>query len=99
MSASVHAGMALFPPPRADNPRADPPQSRHPPGTDPLPAQTPLSPGVDTAQSRPPRSRYPPPGKQIPPPGRRLWHTVNEWPVRILLECILVNNECVNVID
>ena len=25
-----------------------------------------------------------------PPPGSRLWHTVNEWPVRILLECILV---------
>ena len=26
-----------------------------------------------------------------PPPGSRLQHTVNEWPVRILLECILVS--------
>ena len=30
-------------------------------------------------------------GDQIQaPPRSRLWHTVNEWPVRILLECILV---------
>ena len=28
----------------------------------------------------------------IPPPGSRLRHTVNERPVRILLECILVTN-------
>ena len=36
----------------------------------------------------PPRRR--PPGKEAPP-GRRLpWHTVNERPVRILLECIVV---------
>ena len=30
----------------------------------------------------------PPPGAD--PPGSRLRHTVNEWPVRILLECLLV---------
>ena len=31
-----------------------------------------------------------PPGADPPPPGSRLRHTVNERPVRILLECILV---------
>ena len=31
-----------------------------------------------------------PPWDQAPPPGSRLQHTVNERPVRILLECILV---------
>ena len=30
-----------------------------------------------------------------PPPGSRLRHTVNERPVRILLECILVPQRCV----
>ena len=47
-------------------------------------------PGAD-----PPRPDHPPeqtpPGADTPPPGRsRLRHTVNERPVRILLECILV---------
>ena len=41
----------------------------------------------------PPRIRHPP-GADTPqeqtPPGSRLQHTVNERPVRILLECILV---------
>ena len=71
-------------PPDQTPPRVDPPRSRHP-------------------QSRHPRSRHPPeqtPGADTPlsrhlpleqtPPGSRLWHTVNERPVRILLECILV---------
>ena len=31
-----------------------------------------------------------PPWSRHPPLGSRLWHTVNERPVRILLECILV---------
>ena len=31
-----------------------------------------------------------PPGSRHPPPGSRLRHTVNERPVRIQLECILV---------
>ena len=48
---------------------------------------------------RPPRSRHPPreetpreqtPPRPDPPPGSRLRDTVNERPVRILLECILV---------
>ena len=48
----------------------------------------------------PPRSRHPPLGPDPPrirhpprsrhPPGSRCQHTVNERPVRILLECILV---------
>ena len=33
-----------------------------------------------------------PPDQADPPPGSRLQHTVYERPVRILLECILVNN-------
>ena len=52
-------------------------------------------------KTRPPWSRHPPeqtPPEQTPPPppgednptGSRLQHTVNERPVRILLECILV---------
>ena len=39
---------------------------------------------------RPPRQGEPPRDQADPPPGRRLQHTVNERPVRILLECILV---------
>ena len=65
------------PPSGADTP----PRTRHPPrpGTPPG-ADTPL--GAD-----PP----PPPGADTPlPPGSRLQHTVNERPVRILLEYILV---------
>ena len=53
------------------------PRSRHPPGAD-TPPRSRHPPGAD-----PPRSRH--------PPGSRLQHTVNERPVRILLECILVN--------
>ena len=45
-------------------------------------------------QRTPPRDQAenPPPPRQgkTPPPGNRLQHTVNERPVRILLECILV---------
>ena len=56
-----------------------------PPGADPPWEQTPrpdTPPGPDTPRSRHPRTRH--------PPGSRLQHTVNERPVRILLECILV---------
>ena len=53
--------------------------------------------GGVSGQPPPPRSRENPlppgPGRPPPPPpGRRLQHTVNERPVRILLECILVHN-------
>ena len=47
-------------------------------------------------EQTPPRSRHPPQSRHHPPgsrhpPESRLQHTVNERPVRILLECILVN--------
>ena len=51
---------------------------------DPLPReQTPHPPGADTPGADTPQSRH--------PPGSGLQHIVNERPVRILLECILVN--------
>ena len=56
---------------------------------------TPAPPGADlTPRSRPPWSRHPFPREQThtPPGGGRLQHTVNERPVRILLECILVDS-------
>ena len=82
VSASVHAGMP-YPLDQADTlpppgTRQTPPgPGRHPPGT----RQNPSRPGRPTPQTR-----------QIPPRSR-LQHTVYEWPVRILLECILVSSE------
>ena len=86
---SVHMGgspLGRTPPPdQADPPptrqtppdQADPPSGAHtPPPSDQ--ADTPLGPGR-------------PPPDQADPPGSRLQHTVNEGPVRILLECILVS--------
>ena len=76
-------------PPRADPPGADPPRSRPlweqtptPLGADTIPLGADTPPGADPWEQTPPRSR--------PPLGSRLQHTVNEWPVCILLECILV---------
>ena len=69
-----------------------PPGSSHPP----LGAETPQSrqppPGADTLpRAGTPKSRHPPGlSTHTPPPGSRLRHTVNDRPVRILLECILV---------
>ena len=83
------------PPQRADIPPEQTPQEQTPPWE-----QTP--PRVDTPQEQTPpsRSRHP---EQPPPPRSRLWHTVNERPVRILLECILVvhffRQECNTFID
>ena len=65
-----------------------PPRSRYPPWS-----------------RHPPQSRHPQPGppradtpRTRPPPGSRLRDTVNERPVRILLECILVeNSSCLHV--
>ena len=73
-----------------------PPGSRHPPGADTPHEQTPRS--RHSPRSRhPPGSRHPPaadiPPEKTPPPSgsSRLRNMVNARPVRILLECILVN--------
>ena len=65
-------------PPWSRTPRTRPPGSRAPllDQTPPLPGADP--PGADTPQ------------EQTSTPGSRRQHTVNERPVRILLECILV---------
>ena len=61
-----------------------PPWDQTPPGPDP--------PGGRHTPPRPPPlgPDTPPPGPDTPPPGSRLQHSVNERPVRILLESILV---------
>ena len=74
-SASVHGGI--------------PPREQTPPQIRPPREQTHPPPVADTTpRARLPRTRPPP--DQAPPPGSRLQHTVNERPVRILLECNLV---------
>ena len=83
---SRHPPEQTPPPPRADTPCE---QTPTPLGADtnPLGADTP--PGADI----PPGSRHPPGAdtpQGRPPLGSRLQQTVYEWPVRILLECILV---------
>ena len=58
----------------------------HPPGADPPGSRPPR-------EQTPPRSRHSPPGANTPPRKQTAaygQHTVNERPVRILLECILV---------
>ena len=74
-SASVHAGI---PPLREQTPPpgSRPPGSRLPPGADPPGADTPLE--------------QTPPSQDQTPLGSRLQHMVYEWPVCILLECILL---------
>ena len=90
MFASVHAGIQPPPWTRHTPPRTrhTPPDQAHTPGTryttPPDQAHTPLDqahppPGADT-----PRTRH------TPLPRSRRQHTVNEQPVRIILECILV---------
>ena len=84
VSASVHTG--IYTPqeqtPLEQTPQEQtsqeqtPPGSKHPPGS------------RHPRQQTPPGSRHPP-GGDIPT-GSRLQHTVNERPVRSLLECILV---------
>ena len=77
------------PPLVADTPpEQTPSRSRHPPGADTPPPRSRHPP-----EQTPPQSRHPPPplGADTPP-GSRLRHTVNERPVRVLLECILVVN-------
>ena len=100
---SVNRGGACWDPPKSRHPpeqtplqsRHPPPKSRHPPGADTSPGRR-HPPGsrhparADTPQEQtPPRSRHP---QRADPPQSRHRHTVNERPVRILLECILVYN-------
>ena len=59
-------------------------------GCEPPPTGADIPPGADTPH--PPRADSPPPPGADTSPGSRLRHTVNERPVRILLECILVGN-------
>ena len=79
------------PPPRRDPPRADTPWEQTPPRADTPQEQTPPWSRQNPQSRHPPRSRHPP-GANTPPPRSRFWHTVNERPVRILLECILVSD-------
>ena len=83
-------GQADTPPSQGEPPRdqADPPgPGRTPPdwGEPPQARENPPLPD----QGEPPLGQGEP-----PPPRRKLQHTVNEWPVRILLECILVLMLC-----
>ena len=83
-------------PPKSKHPRSRPPQEQTPPpGADPLKSRHPHKsrpppPGADTPRADTPQDQTPPapsPRADTPP-----LHTVNERPVRILLECILVRN-------
>ena len=96
-SASVHAGMPhpQPPPPPPQEQRPTPPQTRqtprpgrptHPPGPETHPQTRQNPPGPETR----PLDQADPPDQADSPPGSRRQHTVNERPVRILLECILV---------
>ena len=94
VSASVHTGM---PPPqsRPPGPGTPPPREQTPPQT--RHTTTPLGADPHPPGSRPPPDQAHPPSpgtlpqEQTPPPPESiLQHTVNERPVHILLECILV---------
>ena len=78
-------------PGRPPQDQGEPPQIRQgePPQIKETPPRTKENPPQDQADT-PPDQGEPPPGPGKPPLGRRLQHTVNKRPVRILLECILV---------
>ena len=88
-SVCPQGGGGLPHPPGSRHPPGSkhPPRSRHPPRTRHPQDQT--SPRDKTNTPLPPDHIHPPDQTPIPP-GSRLQHTVNEQPVRILLECILV---------
>ena len=65
-----------------------PPGSRHPPRSRHPPTRSRHPPGADPPRADTPRADTP----RADPPGSTLQHTVNERPVRILLECILVTS-------
>ena len=79
------------PPPRADTPRSRPLQEQTPPGTRPSRTRyTPRTKYTPWDQVHPPGLSTPP-GTKYTPREADSRHTVNERPVRILLECILVS--------
>ena len=81
VSVILSTGVCLrrTPPDQADPPpdQGEPPRDQ---GEPPRTKETP----------HPPRTKETPPDQADPPPEGRLQHTVNERPVRILLECNLV---------
>ena len=89
---SVHRGVSGEPP--LD--QADPPGPGRPPpgpGRPPLAGRSPPGPRrIPPGPRRTPPDQGEPPRTKETPAGRRLKHTVNERPVHILLECILVHN-------
>ena len=83
-------------PPEQTPPGADAPPEQTPPGSTPPQEHIPLG-QMPPPGSRSPWGRHPlPTGADTPqsrhPPGSRLQDMVNEQPIRILLECILVYN-------
>ena len=94
LSASVHAGIPPLPrrpPCQGDPPPRRPPKKEAPPKKETLPRRRhPPRRHHPEGGTPPPRRRHPP--RRRFPPRSRLRHTVNEWPVRILLECILVEH-------
>ena len=78
-------------PPAMENPPRPAPPDQTPPDQTPPSMETPCPPTRHLPPAwRTPPTRHPP-GMETPP-GSRLWHTVYDRPVRILLECILVCN-------
>ena len=101
LSACWDAPPRSKPPSGGDPPGGDtPPLEETPPGGDtPALEETPpggdTPPGADPPGADPPSGGDPPGGDTSPAGDTPLeetppWHTVNERPVRILLECILV---------
>ena len=83
-------------PPGADTPPDQAPQTRHPP----RPGIPPTRHTIFWTRCPPDQAHHPPPPQtsaQPPASEADYQHMVNEWPVRILLECILVTPVCHSV--
>ena len=91
---SVHRGGVCLSAYWDTTPPHPPEQTHSSPGADTPPEQTPPRSRHPWKQTHPPGAGRHPPGADTPqsrhPPGSILRHTVNQRPVRILLECILV---------
>ena len=71
-------------------PGGRPPRRRHPCQGDPLPRRPPAKETPPPLPKRRPPAKETPPQKEVPPAKETPQHMVNEQPVCILLECILV---------